>query len=303
MIADEKRKKFLGKIEKIEQSFWRFTKYRGPGLIKGIQRLIYAPQIYIPLAFRRILFKIKKEAKIKTFTGRNILLPTFTELLDYFPYPFLPNEFLFAKFLIKRLKSEDIFYDIGASYGLYTYLALEFCKEVHSFEPLPDVFEYLKLNLENEPKVFLNNVALSDKNGKIVIGYGITTTISTIVSEIIEKHKQNFLNKQVEVSTVTLDDYIKTHNPPTIIKLDVEGAESLVIEGGKEFLKNNNPIIAMEVWAGEEGEIFSARAVNKLYELGYQSYRINRNGNLTPCKIERYTFGGLISTENFIFIK
>ncbi len=303
MIIEEKRRKFLEQIEKFERFYWHFIKYRGPGLIRRIQRLIYAPQIYLPLVFRRTLFKIKKEVNFKTFGGRNITLPTFIELLDYFPYPFLPNEFLFTKFLIKHLKSEDIFYDIGASYGFYTYLALEFCKEVHSFEPLPDVFKYLKLNLENESKIFLNNVALSDKNGKIVIGYGITTTISTIVSDIIEKHKQNFLNKQIEVSTVTLDDYIKTHKPPTIIKLDVEGAESLVIEGGKEFLKNSNPIIAMEVWTGEDGETFSSRAVNKLYEFGYQSYRINRNGDLTPYKIERYTFAGFISTENFIFIK
>ncbi len=250
-----------------------------------------------------MLFKVKKEVKIKIFNRRNILLPTATELLDYFPHPLLPNEFLFTKFLIKHLKNEDIFYDIGASYGFYTYLAIEFCKEVHSFEPLPDVFEYLKLNLENEPRVFLNNVALSDKNRKIIISYGETTTISTIVPDIIKKREQNFLNKQIEVPAVTLDDYIKTHNPPTIIKLDVEGAESSVIEGGKEFLRNYNPIIAMEVWAGEDGETFSSQAVNKLYELGYQSYRINKNGDLIPYKIEHNTFDNLISTENFIFCK
>ncbi len=57
------------------------------------------------------------------------------------------------------------------------------------------------------------------------------------------------------------------------------------------------------VWPGEDGETFSSRAVNKLYELSYQSYRINNNGDLIPYKIERNTFSSLISTENFIFVK
>jgi hypothetical protein len=102
---------------------------------------------------------------------------------------------------------------------------------------------------------------------------------STIVEAALDKHYYKF-SKSLEIETTTLDNYLKNHNKPTIIKLDVEGTESLVIKGGYEFFKNNSPIIAMEVWSSKEGGEISMKAVEKLRELGYKSHLINKEGDL-----------------------
>jgi len=88
-------------------------------------------------------------------------------------------------------------------------------------------------------------------------------------------------NKQIiEVQTITLDDYLKNHKPSTVIKMDFEEAEKLVIEGGINFFKNNSPIISMEVWSKNDNGETSMQAVNLLRNLGYQSFYIDFDGNL-----------------------
>ena len=51
------------------------------------------------------------------------------------------------------------------------------------------------------------------------------------------------------VVVIAIDSFINTQDAriPDIIKIDVEGAELLVLQGGKEFFKNHKPIIFMEV--------------------------------------------------------
>ncbi len=243
------------------------------------------------------LFK-KIEGKTSFFQKRNLTLPL-NDLgpasiisLNYIP---LLDDVKLTKFFIKNFKENDIFYDIGANYGYYTYLALEFCKEVHSFEPLSEIFYYLKLNLENEKRSFLNNVALSNENGEVTIHkskYGLGG--STIITDVYENSKNSFSGEE-KVKTITLDDYLKNHTPPTIIKIDVEGAENLVLEGGNNLLKNYTPVIAMEVWKNSENH---RQAIELLKNFGYQAYEIDFDGEIKLTSDEILLKGG-----NFIFIK
>jgi FkbM family methyltransferase len=274
METELKRKLFLEKLEESFEKIKKFEKFSGSGLIRKIKRLFFSPNIYITYLWYR--FNPIKKRKIRLFWGKiiNIIFkdkPPFFSVIGVLPGE---AEYKLTKFLIKNLKENDVFYDVGANYGFYTYLALEFCKEVHSFKPLPDVFENLKMNLEGDKKVFLNNIALSEQIGETFIYVGgakFYTKEHTGGSTIItDKSYLNKLNpsRKISIKTITLDEYIKNHNKPTIIKLDVEGAESLVIKGGYEFFKNNSPIIAMEVWSGD-GIKFSQEAINLLTKLNF----------------------------------
>ncbi|MGC9031684.1 MAG: FkbM family methyltransferase [Minisyncoccia bacterium] len=283
MEIELKRKIFLEKLDKKFQKLECFNKFAGLGFLRKVLRLLFCPEIYLPYLFLRTSNKEIKEVNL--FWNKKIKIKS-QEIPFFAVAGILPGgaEYKLTKFFIKNLKETDIFYDIGANYGFYTYLALEFCKEVHSFEPLPFVFENLKLNLKDNQKVYLNEIALSDRNGvtKIYLpntGHLDSTGSSTIIEESLDKHYYKF-SESLEIKTITLDEYLKSHNPPTVIKLDVEGAESLVIEGGLNFFKNYSPIITLEAWSPEEGGEISMRAVQKLRDLGYKSYFINQDGEL-----------------------
>lgn len=302
-----KQQEFLEKLEKSYKKFEKFNKFSGASFKNRLIRLFFYPNYYFNRFLKGKLFQNKTTI---LFWGKKINLKT-KETSFLLLNGILPElaEYKLTKFFIKNLKENDIFYDIGANYGFYTYLALEFCKEVHLFEPIPFVFDNLKNNLKDYQNVFLNNIALSDKKGKIDLFIPesnsiISTAGSSIVQETTKAHSYQF-KKKIEVEADTLENYFKSHNLPNIIKIDVEGAEEIVINGGLEFFKNNSPIISLEVWPPKEGGEISMKAVEKLRNLGYQSYLINKNGEL-----EKVT-GDLsivvdkqgLEEDNFIFKK
>ena len=56
-----------------------------------------------------------------------------------------------------------------------------------------------------------------------------------------------------EVPALTLDDAVERHGRPDFIKIDVEGHEVKVIEGGKQFFAENSPALFIEVHGAELG--------------------------------------------------
>lgn len=282
MTIEEKRKFILEKLEKIEKRVKTWERLVGPELKKKVARLIFVPDLYLP----SLIFKFFPTITINLFGGLKRV--TLYSGKDEFKRSWCAKGFLcsseevkLTKFFVKNLKEKDIFYDLGANYGFYTFLALEFCKEVHSFEPNPAVYSVLKENLKNESKVFLNKVAVSNQNGitKMFLDKKGSGS-STILFEQFLKKREIFNEKHIEVKTITLDEYIKTRLPPTIIKMDVEGAESLVIEGGRNLFLKYNPIIAMEIWGINNNQEISMKAINMLKNLGYKNYAIKEDGSL-----------------------
>ncbi|GIW65418.1 MAG: hypothetical protein KatS3mg093_397 [Candidatus Parcubacteria bacterium] len=93
----------------------------------------------------------------------------------------------------------------------------------------------------------------------------------------------------------------KNHKPPTVIKIDVEGAELEVLQGGENFLRNYSPIISLEIWGKDNNGELSMKAVNFLRNLNYKSYYVNENGELEERNGDLSL--GIIGFDNFIFKK
>jgi FkbM family methyltransferase len=283
-----------------------FEKYSGSGTIRKIKRLLFAPSIYIPylLLVKAKVFKIKKTST-RLFWGRKINIP----LQDYdslalFRFGFAGGteaELKLVKYFVKTLKETDIFYDIGANYGFFSYMASEICKEIHLFEPNTELIEILKNNSDIK-KVTINDTALSDKKGEAELFLSESSGLSTINTSTINTHSYKFTNSK-PVKTTTLDIYTQNHTQPTFIKIDVEGAEESVIRGAIKLLSSNAPIIALEVWGKNNGGDISMKAVDLLRTLGYKSFSIDKQGNLDAVSGDLSEIAPGNGGDNFIFRK
>ena len=301
MTEEEKRKIFLEQLDRRYKKLRGFNRFSGPGLKRKLQRLLFSPSVYIPYSLAKIGL-YRKESAGKLFWGKELKLNTndldVVVLASAGMLPYEP-ELRLTKFFIKNFKKDDIFYDIGASCGFYTHLALEFCKEVHAFEPIPEIFTYLERNLAKNKNVFLNNTALFNKSGinfldiskQSMVGGSIAGKENTTDSEM----------EKINVRTITLDSYLESHNKPTIVKLDVEGAEEMVIEGGEDFFRSNDPLISIEVWPKNHGGEISMKAVEKLRGFGYKSHLINSEGELESLEGNLSEYIEVF--ENYIFMK
>jgi FkbM family methyltransferase len=140
-------------------------------------------------------------------------------------------------FLLHALNSEEIFVDVGANVGAYTILASKVVgARSISFEPLPDTVERLKdqiqINRLNN-LVSIRNIGLSNKGEELFF----TTNNDTMNQVCLDGHNQNLV--KIEVSTLDIELDI---NQKYFLKIDVEGFEYFVIDGGKGVLSSPNTI-------------------------------------------------------------
>ncbi|MEM7396601.1 MAG: FkbM family methyltransferase, partial [Verrucomicrobiota bacterium] len=65
----------------------------------------------------------------------------------------------------------------------------------------------------------------------------------TIIPTFAERCSES---KKIEMQARTLDEMVEELPPPDVMKVDVEGAEHPVLEGGKKFLTQHHPPIIIE---------------------------------------------------------
>jgi FkbM family methyltransferase len=145
------------------------------------------------------------------------------------------------------LKPGEVFFDCGANQGIFTLAAAKLVGEkgkVLSIEPQPYavkcINENLKLNqLDN---VTVTEAAVSDQKGRVTLDLSQSEVAASIVSDFGGSNT-------LEVETVTLDDMAEEiHTMPDVIKLDVEGAEYMALQGAIEVIDTSKPVLVLEVW-------------------------------------------------------
>jgi FkbM family methyltransferase len=136
-----------------------------------------------------------------------------------------------------------LFFDVGTNSGSFIKVIQSYgFNNVHCFEPQPNLSQTV---IEKYPYVKMNTMCLSDYCGTINITFpkysvGLSSVINRPVFKELESGGQECL--RVDVPTTTIDNYCSVNNIDIIdfIKIDVEGAEKMVLDGASEMLKNGN---------------------------------------------------------------
>jgi len=165
------------------------------------------------------------------------------------------------KFLKENVKKGQTILDIGAYKGDFTlFLSKIVGKDgkVYAFEPDPNSYSMLcnNIKINNLKNVFVRDIALSNKVGKnnllLFSGGGLGRS-----SLIHYRDAKNVKIKEIKVTTI--DKFCQENDIyPDGIKIDVEGAESLVIDGCKDVIKEYSPWVLLEfhdIFMSEEDKI------------------------------------------------
>lgn len=140
--------------------------------------------------------------------------------------------------IISELEPDDTFYDIGANTGLYSLFAAQKCVngEVVAFEPYQPNVSLLKRDIaRNDLKnIDVVDIPLSDKEGTIEFDQPVSKDVGFGSASI----QSDMSTTATEIPTRTGDSLVRSGRipRPNVVKIDVEGAEPLVIEGLEEML-------------------------------------------------------------------
>lgn len=140
--------------------------------------------------------------------------------------------------------------DIGANVGQFALAANAAFPQarIYSFEPIPHCFSELQRCLEHVNNFQGFNVGLGEKSEKIIFCQNNFSPSSSFL-KMTSLHKEAFPHtlgtKNIEVSVECLDDFATKLEIqlPLMIKLDVQGYESQVLNGGYETFKKAAIII------------------------------------------------------------
>jgi FkbM family methyltransferase len=148
------------------------------------------------------------------------------------------NDLKNFQILSEIIKEGDVLVDIGANYGDYT----EFFKSklngtgtIYSVELHPETYQQLESKFKNNQNIKVFNYAICDIDGEIEYFKGRDAWTNNIIGHDMSFTKNQSLGM---IQGITLDTLLKYEKKISLIKIDVEGAEKLVLKGMKNIINN-----------------------------------------------------------------
>lgn len=261
------------------------------GRLNGLTPLERPPRL-LRTAARRVLLRVYEPADLAELAGAEVSLPDGLRMaLD--PRSLIEWELLFTGYepevreLLRRaLRPGSTAIDVGANCGAHTLVMGRACAPglVVACEPNPVLRERLQAN------VALNALANVEVVGWAVAGQGGPVALQVPrdpvhtggASLLPGVHEQLHDAIQVEVEAVTLDQIAERLQLAHVdlVKVDVEGLEAAVLEGGRQLLARDRPVLSFEYtrpWWTAAGRSLEA-ALAALESLGYDCWMVTWRG-------------------------
>lgn len=163
-----------------------------------------------------------------------------------------------TRFLVGATRKETTFIDVGANFGFFTCLMARLCPDgkVIGIEADSRIHGILRDNIAANG---LSDVALAvhaaagNSDSPMTLFRRVTRPGNTSIVYMDEGFTESLGEPPVEkfeVATIRIDDVVRNFDLPVdIIKIDVEGAEPLVIQGASKTIQQNSSIRLILEWS------------------------------------------------------
>lgn len=215
-------------------------------------------------------------------------------------------------FMLNLVKEGDIVIDIGAHVGSYTKLLSRLVGDsgrIYAFEPTYRTFKTLWNNTRYDKNIITNNFALLNEQKEISFeDYGPRYSYFNGFKKREAEGVSLLKSKKIKVRAITLDGYFLKNKIDRcdFIKIDAEGAESLILIGASNVLDKIRPVISIEVGGGEEWTKNNRDSIKILQAKDYVGYEMNVDGFLslhTPKDLYLYDNLIFVPKEKLVKIK
>lgn len=169
--------------------------------------------------------------------------------------------------------SPGVFVDIGAHIGRYCFEFAKYFEKTIAFEPTSATFEHLQATWENNPskdKISIQKAGISNSSGEAEFLISEDESQNSFVRDTTTR----YLGSET-VTLRTLDEELSAGEKAklSLLLIDVEGAESKVLEGAKETLQSGSPTIVIELL----DQAARDRCDRVLADLGYSGIQLDRS--------------------------
>jgi FkbM family methyltransferase len=227
-----------------------------------------------------------------------MLLPPRWKGVEKLIFVFRENYESELNFLQAILSEGKTFVDVGANLGIYALVACRLVGRsgrVIAFEPSLQSFPILKENilLNGFTNVQAFRIALSDKTGEAFLYHGDDPGKNSLGNNFCGEPQGEM------VATRSLDEALDEASVEgvDVIKMDVEGAELLVLHGANRVVSSNRPILLFEInpEASSRLGLSPQGAWDLLATLGYEFFVLKPDGSLCGLEAMRMVLGNVVA--------
>jgi FkbM family methyltransferase len=159
-------------------------------------------------------------------------------------------ELEFASRLANAVRPGMVAYDIGSWHGFFAgVMAGQGARHVHVFEPLPVNVDRIRrlISLNPDQLITLHSCAVGECDAEMDLLIMSETSMAKLEESTFQVGQTS--TSRVRVKVRALDAMIEAGaiEPPSLMKIDVEGAEILVLRGAHQAIRRHRPIIFAEV--------------------------------------------------------
>lgn len=171
--------------------------------------------------------------------------------------------------------------DLGGWHGFYSgVMALAGASRVFVFEPLPSNCERIRRLIELNPSlpIELIEAAVADRAGTTQFEVMSQESMGKLADSPFQRERSG---RQISVQVVALDELLAEGriSAPSLIKIDVEGGELLVLRGAARLLREHRPVLFMELHSPE----LARECRNFLESLGYEIEVLREEDAVDPA--------------------
>lgn len=159
-------------------------------------------------------------------------------------------EIEFATRLAASVTRGTVAYDIGSWHGFFAgVMASQGAAHVHVFEPLPTNAERIcrLIALNPDRPITLHEIAVGDHEIEMYLLVMPETSMAKLEESTFRSDSTS--SERIRVKVRSIDAMILAGEiaPPSLMKIDVEGAEAMVLYGARKTIRDYRPIIFAEV--------------------------------------------------------
>lgn len=174
------------------------------------------------------------------------------------------------------INKNSIVIECGCHIGTHTIKLASLCSKLYGFEPMPDTYDVLMRNLHvnNINNTVIYKKGASNKEGLTKFLWITPNNPGGSGLDSNPMGKPDWVktcDKDIKVELITIDSMNLCKLD--FMKIDVEGYETLVIEGAMNTIKQCKPVIVMEVWKNHNSEVDINHTKNlfkNLLDIGYE---------------------------------
>jgi FkbM family methyltransferase len=155
------------------------------------------------------------------------------------------------QFIRDWVEPDSVVWDVGSNLGLFALPAALKAAQVYAFEPDVDLarnlLRSLRLHRNKDLDVSVLCVAVSNVDGTGAFQISRFSRAMNKLDGVGKWSDSQVVPEELRsVVTMRIDTLSKTLTPPTVVKIDVEGAEVDVLEGGEVTISNCRPVMLVE---------------------------------------------------------